>query len=363
MAKRRSVCVLEMGEDVPESTCIASWKSQSVRYKARSWCKSGFSDFYLVLALIGFEVCKQTATYSLQEYNNGNYPIPSSLMVVFSEIAKLLLTILRLEKPPTSISLGLIVESFKFIVPGLLYALNNNIYFEGLRLVPPGIWMVLCSFRTAVTVFSYKFLLNRPVQRLQFVGVLCIIISIILMKMPDILGHTNQLPPMVILLSLAASIISVLAALYTETLFKAGSPDHDNFLEKQLWLYFYGVIISGLLHYLRNNHYGVQSLVLDVKGLKLSMVALYLMVLTFDSMGGLVVATVLKVLDNVVKEYSTSAATVGTAVVCAILFPNSFKFSWFIIASFSILIVGIVIYEQGRSKLKIIKKRKEISVI
>ncbi|XP_059081889.1 uncharacterized protein LOC131879550 isoform X3 [Tigriopus californicus] len=291
---------------------------------------------------------------------------------------------LSVPEPPTSISLGLIVESFKFIVPGLLYALNNNIYFEGLRLVPPGIWMVLCSFRTAVTVFSYKFLLNRPVQRLQFVGVLCIIISIILMKMPDILGHTNQLPPMVILLSLAASIISVLAALYTETLFKAGSPDHDNFLEKQLWLYFYGVIISGLLHYLRNNHYGVQSLVLDVKGgldknvfpcsqanqsnalflgLKLSMVALYLMVLTFDSMGGLVVATVLKVLDNVVKEYSTSAATVGTAVVCAILFPNSFKFSWFIIASFSILIVGIVIYEQGRSKLKIIKKRKEISVI
>lgn len=171
------------------------------------------------------------------------------------------------------------------------------------------------------------------------------------MKMPDILGHTNQLPPKVILLSLAASIISVLAALYTEILFKSGSVNHNDFLEKQFWLYFYGVIISSLLHCVGTSNYGVQSLVLDVQDLKLSMVVLYWLVLAFDSMGGLVVATVLKLMDNIVKEYSTSAATVGTAIVCAIMFPNSFKFSWFVIASFNVLIVGIVIYEKGRKKV------------
>jgi hypothetical protein len=38
----------------------------------------------------------------------------------------------------------------------VLYAINNNIYFVGLTLVPPPIWLILCSFRTVVTASVYK---------------------------------------------------------------------------------------------------------------------------------------------------------------------------------------------------------------
>ena len=34
--------------------------------------------------------------------------------------------------------------------------LNNNIYFAGLMLVPPPIWLILTSFRTVVTASLYK---------------------------------------------------------------------------------------------------------------------------------------------------------------------------------------------------------------
>ena len=44
----------------------------------------------------------------------------------------------------------------RFILPSLLYAVNNNIYFAGLMLVPPPIWLILTSFRTVVTASLYK---------------------------------------------------------------------------------------------------------------------------------------------------------------------------------------------------------------
>ena len=50
--------------------------------------------------------------------------------------------------------------SFKFLLPSLIYTVNNNIYLAGLLLVPPPIWITLRSFRTVVTACIYKFILN-----------------------------------------------------------------------------------------------------------------------------------------------------------------------------------------------------------
>jgi hypothetical protein len=44
----------------------------------------------------------------------------------------------------------------RFVLPSVLYAVNNNIYYAGLMLVPPPIWIILTSFRTVVTASLYK---------------------------------------------------------------------------------------------------------------------------------------------------------------------------------------------------------------
>ncbi len=46
--------------------------------------------------------------------------------------------------------------SFKFLLPSVLYAINNNVYFFGLKLVAPPVWMILTSSRTVVTASVYK---------------------------------------------------------------------------------------------------------------------------------------------------------------------------------------------------------------
>ena len=49
--------------------------------------------------------------------------------------------------------------------------------------MPPPIWVILCSVRTAVTTILYKFVLRRNVTVLQFIGAALIVASIIVAKL------------------------------------------------------------------------------------------------------------------------------------------------------------------------------------
>ena len=73
--------------------------------------------------------------------------------------------------------------SLKFLLPSVIYAVNNNIYLAALILVPPPIWVILCSFRTVITVCLYKFILGRDVSNLQLLGSFFIVASIVCAKL------------------------------------------------------------------------------------------------------------------------------------------------------------------------------------
>ena len=127
--------------------------------------------------------------------------------------------------------------SFKFLVPSVIYAVNNNIYLAGLILVPPPIWIILCSFRTVVTAFIYKFILGRDVSSLQFLGSFLIMGSIVVAKLGtekplstllfditsgDLLSNSsgNVIPMMAIVFAVVSSFNSVGVPVYQEQLFK-----------------------------------------------------------------------------------------------------------------------------------------------
>ena len=149
------------------------------------------------------EVGKQISNYSIKEFNGGHYPLPQTMLVILVELIKLGATIIRSGCQRPSFDPVTLRHSFKFLLPSLLYAgelkikhseltfvclaVNNNIYFYGLMLVPPPIWIILGSFRTVVTASLYKFILKREVSALQFVGALLIVASIVVAKVADLL--------------------------------------------------------------------------------------------------------------------------------------------------------------------------------
>ena len=58
------------------------------------------------------------------------------------------------------------------------------------------------------------------------------------------------------------------------------------------------------------------------------------------------VAAILKELDNVVKEYSSATANIITAVISAVLFPDKFQITVFILLAMGLLLTGIYLYEK-----------------
>ena len=68
--------------------------------------------------------------------------------------------------------------------------------------------------------------------------------------------------------------------------------------------------------------------------------------LLFSSVGGLVVAAILKKLDNVVKEYSYCTANMFTAILSSLLFPDKFEITVFILLAMALLFTGIYLYEK-----------------
>ena len=155
------------------------------------------------------------------------------------EFLKLLATFGRLKFVTPSFDKASIRASFKFLLPSAIYAVNNNIYLgrfysiselilqftsylAGLILVPPPIWIILCSFRTVVTTCVYKFVLKREVTGLQFTGASMIVMSIVLAKLGDVVGSDggNVIPALAIVYAVVSSINSVGVSIYQELLFK-----------------------------------------------------------------------------------------------------------------------------------------------
>jgi len=71
--------------------------------------------------------------------------------------------------------------------------------------------------------------------------------------------------------------------------------------------------------------------------------------LFFGGIGGLVVAAILKRLDNIVKEYSTATSNVLQAILCSFLFPEKFQLTVYIMLSMCLLFVGIYMYETHKA--------------
>jgi chromate transport protein ChrA len=77
------------------------------------------------------------------------------------------------------------------------------------------------------------------------------------------------------------------------------------------------------------------------------------------SVGGIVVASILKLLDNIVKEYTGNTANILTAVMCAVLFPDKFEFTVYIMLSMACLFTGIYLYESKKAKTSVASTSSE----
>ena len=69
--------------------------------------------------------------------------MPQTILVVLLEAMKLLVTVMRLGCQIPSLDKATLRKSMKFLLPSVIYAVNNNIYLAGHILVPPPIRVII----------------------------------------------------------------------------------------------------------------------------------------------------------------------------------------------------------------------------
>ena len=158
--------------------------------------------------------------------------------------------------------------------------------------------------------------------------------------------EVNHIPMMAIIFAIVSSFNSVGAAVYTESLFKTSG---ENFLEQQFWLYLYGMCVAAGVHVVSGQSISPGLAFSALSGVSTRVQVLLVVALVFGSVGGLVVAAILKRLDNVVKEYSSATANMFTAVLCSFLFPEKFSFTVYIVFAMVLLFTGIYMYERMKT--------------
>ena len=108
--------------------------------------------------------------------------------------------------------------------------------------------------------------------------------------------------------------------------------------------------MAGLVHIVSSTDLNPGLVLTNLQSTDTKVQVFVVLGLLFSSVGGLVVAAILKKLDNVVKEYSSATANIFTALISAVLFPDKFQITVFILLAMGLLFTGIYLYEKKSFK-------------
>ena len=112
------------------------------------------------------------------------------------------------------------------------------------------------------------------------------------------------------------------------------------------------MIVASLVHVISSPDLSPSIVLQNLSSTSYKVQVFLVLGLLFSSIGGLVVAAILKKLDNVVKEYSSATANMFTAVLSTLLFPDKFEITIFILLAMALLFTGIYLYEKKSFKSK-----------
>ncbi|XP_077999717.1 uncharacterized protein LOC144452491 [Glandiceps talaboti] len=304
----------------------------------------------LCLTFILLETAKQIVIYGSKQYNGGKYPLSLSTIVALSELTKLIVCASIYGYSGNIKSFEL---SWKFAIPSLLYGMNNNLFLYALHYTPPPLWNVLIQSRVLMTALVYRIVFKRVIPPLRWLALLLLIFGIALAEISgSSTGHSIQETTMrlylrALILSIVSAVLSTAASVYTEYLFK----NNDRpFMEQQVQLYLFGFSMTSIwaLYVTKGHPFQVSG------HLSIGVIWLLIAAVIFGGCGGLVVAGIIKLIDNITKIYSSIIAILVTAFICAGLFPRNFTINIMYLGSIVVILVSSVLYERAKPKKRTI---------
>ncbi|KAI9263312.1 nucleotide-sugar transporter-domain-containing protein [Phascolomyces articulosus] len=264
--------------------------------------------------------------YSRIVPRNGDQPLYiASTAVVMAEIIKLLvcLCMLRSELKSWSLCRSALVkdiiynpnETVRLMTPSALYAIQNNLLYLALSNLEAATFQITYQLKILSTAIFSNVLLNRRLNQNQWFALGLLMVGVTLVQIttreeeqPDMEAIKQEQNPMLGLMAVLASCISSgFAGCYFERMLKQSSTS--------MWM--------------RNIQLGISALGFSIiamvtsdfqaiwrhGGLFQGYTILTWMVISNQALGGLLVATVVKHADNILKNFATSVSIILSSIV------------------------------------------------
>jgi UDP-galactose transporter len=233
-----------------------------------------------------------------------------------------------------------------YMVPAGMYAIYNNLTFYALSRFEPASYFVLMQFKIVMTAALSVSLLNKKVEKLQWIGLVVIMIGSMLKEMSAIsgksmFGNRGVGDYGIILVQL---LLSAFAGVYTEKLLKGksdASPNVQNF-----FMYVDGMIVNSLVLMLRamfGNTTDANKP--QISTFNNSLHPLVIAIVLNASFTGVVTAFFLKVLGSIMKSIAAALELWTTAIASWIIFSYEIDSSAAI--AIGLVSAGIWLYSEG----------------
>jgi len=276
---------------------------------------------YTVAAATFMSLQPILVSFSKNAAGGFDYSVPASTML--SELLKLIISAVLLIRQRAQQHFQLcheqaLGEFLTYMLPALIYFVNNNCLFFILQAVDPTTFQLLSQMKTIFTGLLFRVFLHRkltPVQYLALVTLTCgTACSQLPSRAPSGSGARGGSTPLWgVALSIFSSLLSALGGIYSEKLLK-GRPSASIHWQN-IQLYVWGVVFNALGVWMKD------SSALKVDGLLIGFSdSSACAVVLCNALNGLAISAVLKYADNIARVYAHAIAMMITMLACIHLF-------------------------------------------
>jgi UDP-sugar transporter A1/2/3 len=262
-------------------------------------------------------------------YRQSATPYVVSTVISSAELVKLVLScVLLVASDGQSAARDALREvpsnAARLAVPSVLYVIQNNLLFEGVRMLSPTAYMVCSQSKILTSAFCSVLLLGTQITRKQYVALLVLVCGMVMVQGEEGRGQNvpsdrarmgDTLRGMIVVLT--AAFTSGFAGAYLEKIYKEVGAKKRSiwFRNAQLACFSLPVAMIGSAwcdgERLRTN-----------EGVFQGYDSVVLLVIALQAVGGLVVAAVLRYAGNVLKCFAVSISICNCAVASTFLSTN-----------------------------------------
>mmetsp|Transcript_2099 Transcript_2099/g.6946 ORF Transcript_2099/g.6946 Transcript_2099/m.6946 type:complete len:318 (-) Transcript_2099:1472-2425(-) len=210
-------------------------------------------------------------------------------------------------------------NAVRLSLPSFLYVVQNNLLFEGVRLLSPTVFTACSQSKILMNAFFSRIMLGTQLTSKQALALCTLVLGIVLVQSErDELNDTSQSVGgtsfMGLISVFAASVTSGFAGTYMEKIYKeldtSGKPSHSIWV-RNMQLASFSIPMAIFTAYWQDGK------VITTYGVFTGYDSVVLVVIALQAIGGLIIAAVMRYASNVLKCFAVSLSICYCAIATA----------------------------------------------